>query len=350
MKPFHRGLVVGKFSPLHRGHEHLLRSALSDCSELVVIAYNKPEFAGCESERKARWFRELFPEIRALVLDDDNLTSIAGTECSFRSIPAETEAAEVHRRFVSEVYSRAIGQPLDAIFTSELYGPPFTDAVNKYFATETALAPNVVHREVDLPRVKVPISASRIRENVHALREYLSPEVYSDFVTRVCFLGAESTGKSTLTELAASRYNTAKVDEYGRELYVEKGGKLDYEDLTLIARRHVNAEEKALREAQRYLFVDTSPLTTLFYSEAMFGRASDELKQRAERRYDLTFLCMPDIPFVQDSTRVDEEFRRKQHEWYLRELARRKIEYTELSGDITARLGKLDKILTEKTV
>ena len=46
---FRRGLVVGKFCPLHLGHELLIRRAQTECEELVVLSYTKPGFAGCLS-------------------------------------------------------------------------------------------------------------------------------------------------------------------------------------------------------------------------------------------------------------------------------------------------------------
>src|SRR5436190_7066726 len=51
-KRFRRGLVVGKFAPLHRGHELVIRRASDACEEVVIISYCKPEFAGCDAERR----------------------------------------------------------------------------------------------------------------------------------------------------------------------------------------------------------------------------------------------------------------------------------------------------------
>lgn len=37
-----RGLTLGKFAPLHRGHQFLIETALGEVDELVVIAYDSP--------------------------------------------------------------------------------------------------------------------------------------------------------------------------------------------------------------------------------------------------------------------------------------------------------------------
>jgi len=61
VRHFRRGLVVGKFSPLHRGHEGLIRCAQDSCDELIIISYSNPEFAGCEASRREQWLAEIYP-------------------------------------------------------------------------------------------------------------------------------------------------------------------------------------------------------------------------------------------------------------------------------------------------
>jgi HTH-type transcriptional regulator, transcriptional repressor of NAD biosynthesis genes len=34
---FRLGMVVGKFSPLHRGHEHVIQEALMACEQVLVL-------------------------------------------------------------------------------------------------------------------------------------------------------------------------------------------------------------------------------------------------------------------------------------------------------------------------
>ena len=51
---FRRGLVVGKFAPLHKGHELVIGRALADCDEVIVISYSKPELPGCSPAERGR--------------------------------------------------------------------------------------------------------------------------------------------------------------------------------------------------------------------------------------------------------------------------------------------------------
>ncbi|WP_000802160.1 adenylyltransferase/cytidyltransferase family protein, partial [Escherichia sp. TW10509] len=68
MKPFVTGLVVGKFAPLHCGHERLINTALAQCEELFIISYSVPEMPDCEPEKRLTWLQVSFPRATVLVL------------------------------------------------------------------------------------------------------------------------------------------------------------------------------------------------------------------------------------------------------------------------------------------
>jgi NadR type nicotinamide-nucleotide adenylyltransferase len=192
---------------------------------------------------------------------------------------------------------------------------------------------------VDQQRQQVPISATQIRERPELGQRFLSPVVHASFVRRVCVLGGESSGKTTLARALAQRFATTCADEYGRELWLERGGALEYDDFLTIASTQVAREELAARGASSVTFGDTSPLTTLFYCQHEFGRAEPELQRLAERSYDLTLLCAPDFPFVQDGTRRDAGFRAEQHAFYVRELGYRRTPWLLLEGPLEARIA-----------
>ncbi len=330
-----RGLVVGKFAPLHRGHELLIRHAAAACDELFIVSYSRPELPGCGPERCERWLAELFPDARRLVVTDAVLSAhLPGVEMPRNDDPDE----RAHRRFVGLICRDIFRTTVDAVFTSETYGEPFAAELTRFFRERDPDAPAVRHVLVDLDRRAVPVSGTAIRTDVHGQRHYLSPEVYASFVERVCFLGGESSGKSTLTAALARHFDTAHVEEYGRELWERRDGQLVFDDMLAIARCQVGREETALRTARRFLFCDTSPLTTLFYSQEMFGWAAPELARLAERRYELVVLCDPTIPFVQDSTRRDAEFRARGHAWYLEQLARGGQPWMSVGGSVEERV------------
>lgn len=331
MTRFRRGLVVGKFAPLHRGHELVLSTARDRCDELWVMSYSRPELPGCGPERRAHWLAALFPEARRWVLTDE-----AARGLGWPGLPDNGAPDEAHRRFVAEACLRLGGGTVDAVFTSEGYGEGFAPALTAWFRRRDPQHPEVSHVLVDRDRRQRPISGTDVRADVHANRAWLSPVVYASFVERICVLGGESSGKTTLAAALADALGTRRVPEYGRQLWDEKAGALDYEDLLAIARRQIDDEERGARDAARFLVCDTSPLTTLFYSRFLFGRADPELERLARRRYHHVFLCAPDFPFVQDGTRQDHAFRARQHAFYEEALA--DIPHVLLTGPVGARV------------
>lgn len=340
-KLFRSGLVVGKFSPLHRGHELVIGQALAACDQVAIISYSKPEFPRCGATARRRWLSELFPQARRLVIDDSELAA----RCAERGLPPRTiphndAPDDEHRRFCAWLCHEVLGLCVDAVFTSEDYGDGFAAVLGECLSAATGSTRLVTHVSVDKGRSAVPVSGTRLRASPHEGHAFMAPLVYADFVERICLLGAESTGKSTLAEALAMALGTAWVPEYGRERWQEKGGHLEYADMLDIGRRQVALEEFATRAASRWLFCDTSPMTTTFYSEAMFGRVDDELLRLAQRPYDRIWLCAPDFALVQDGTRHDQTFRQRQHDWYLARFERDGLPYEMLTGDHPRRMAQ----------
>jgi HTH-type transcriptional regulator, transcriptional repressor of NAD biosynthesis genes len=341
---FASGLVVGKFAPLHRGHELVIRRAMEACDTLCVLSWSKPEMPGCEPERRAAWLERLFPAARRLVLTDASLAAL-NPPPEFALLPANDSDAVVHRRLCAWLCERVWQLQPDAVFTGEQYGAPFAEEMTAWFRRSDPAHPGVTAVCVDPARTVVPVSGSLLRDDIHRHRQWLSPEVYRDFVKRAVLLGAESTGKSTLAAALAERLETVHVPEFGRELWEARDGRLEFSDMLRIAREQIAREEAAAGRANEWLICDTSPLTTLFYSRRLFGNSDPALVGLAARPYDLTMLCAPDYPLVQDGTRQDEAFRAAQDAWYRRELAARGIDFVTASGSISERVDHLAAVM-----
>lgn len=169
-------------------------------------------------------------------------------------------------------------------------------------------------------------------------------------VEKIVFVGAESTGKSTLVEHLAREFGTAHVPEIGRFIWEDKKGKLDVDDYVDIAVRHRQAEDEAAARAKRYLFVDTSALTTLLlgYCFGHIQQAPDELLGYADdcrQRYAHHFVCADDIPFEQDGVREGEAWRTRIHQLVLEDLEARGIPYTIVRGTVEERARQVRRVL-----
>lgn len=340
------GLVVGKFCPLHLGHQRLIEFAGAQCDRLVILSYTRPEFPAYPPALRASWLEALFPEAIRLVLDDSVLADFAlRTGSSARVLPTNDAPEEAHREFCAWVCHRMLGLSIDRVFTSESYGDGFAASLTRYFREHAAPDHHVEHLAYDPARATTPVSGSAIRHDPDALSDFLPGPVRSSLIKRIGIIGGESSGKTTLARLLAERHETIWVPEYGRELWIARDGALLFEDLHAIAVEQIAREETAALSARRWLFCDTTPLVTAFYSEAMFGRVDPALGTMAKRRYDHILLCAPDFDFVQDGTRRDAAFRQRQHDHYAQALAAEGVPYTEITGSIAERLPLADTIL-----
>lgn len=159
-----------------------------------------------------------------------------------------------------------------------------------------------VNRLVDCDRKNVPISGTEVRKDSFKFRKYLHPCVYRDLITNVIFLGAPSTGKTTIASQLAQEYNTVWMPEYGREYWEthQVDRRLSLAQLVEIAKGHLEREEALLQQANQYLFTDTNAVTTyqfsLYYHNTVAPTLA-ELADQAASRYDLVFVCKTDIPY-----------------------------------------------------
>jgi NadR type nicotinamide-nucleotide adenylyltransferase len=115
---------------------------------------------------------------------------------------------------------------------------------------------------------------------------------------RVCFHGAESTGKSVLAE----RLGYVWVPEYGRAYCEARGTDLGMADLLAIAEGQQAAMRQAAAAKPELLILDTDPLMTAAWARMLFGEAPAPLMHYDKA--DLYLLFEPDVPWIADGTRL----------------------------------------------
>jgi HTH-type transcriptional repressor of NAD biosynthesis genes len=272
-----RGLVIGKFLPIHEGHVALIRFAAEHCDELIVSMSYTPHDP-IDPALRLSWIKTIFEDdvlIRpAMVLDDFDDESLP--------LPERTK---IWANFIKRTYPA-----VDIVFSSEEYGAPFA----QHLGAE--------HQAFDPQRKFVPISATKIRQHPFQYWNYIPPVVRPYFVKKICFFGAESTGKSTLAKRMAAVYNTEFVPEVAREII--SSNVFTMEDIVTIGYAHAARIEDKTRVANRILFCDTDAITTQIYSQHYLGAVPEVLYQLEKSvRYDLYFLFDIDVPWVADDLR-----------------------------------------------
>lgn len=223
---------------------------------------------------------------------------------------------------------------------------------SEFYGRHMSIALGAIDRRVDEARQQVPVSATMIRSDPFKYRQYVSGIVYRDLITKVVFVGAMSTGKSTITEALAEQYRTAFASEYGRDYWTEHqvDRRIGIEAFDDIAVGHIKREEQALLTADRYLFVDTNAITTYMYALDYHGRAPELLTRLAlenAQRYDLFFLCDDDIPYDDTWDRSGDQKRHVFHKQIIADLKERRIPYITLRGTLEERMRKVDDVLAK---
>ncbi len=144
-----------------------------------------------------------------------------------------------------------------------------------------------------------------MRADALAALDQLPGGTRASVVRRVCVLGAESTGKTTLARDLADALATVWVPEYGRDYTETLPDRLRYvwttPDFEIISKRQNWNEDRAARYANRIVIVDTDAFATSLFHELYVGYRAPELDAYL-RNYDLYLLTSIDTPFQMDNT------------------------------------------------
>lgn len=304
----------------------LIETALHEMDQVTVIVYDSPDQTPVPLTVRANWIRELYPSVTVVEAWDG---------------PSEVgDAPEIRQKHEEYILQRLGIAGISHFYSSEFYGE------------HMSLALGAVNRLVDLNRQKLPISASQIRQDPFRWRHLMNPRVYRDLITKVVFLGAPCTGKTTVTARMAAEMDTLWMPEYGREYWehhqVER--RLSLEQLSEIARGHLQREETLLAEANRFLFVDTNATTTYIFSRYYHSQVDPQLVKlanQASTRYDLVFLCDTDIPYDDTWDRSGDANRHVMQKQIVSDLILRHIPFFVLRGNLQDRVDTVKRVLAQ---
>jgi NadR type nicotinamide-nucleotide adenylyltransferase len=320
------GLFLGKFTIFHAGHQLVIDTALSEMDHVIVLIYDAPSSTTIPLDVRAGWIEKIYASKPVTVMK-----GWAG--------PEDTGYTEKIKTIQDKYILKMVGDKgITHFYSSEPYGEHVSKALQ------------CANRMVDLHRTIKPIAASKIQSNPFAFRKFIYPLVYADLITKIVFVGAPSTGKTSLAEKMAEEFQTEWMPEYGREYWDkhQKDRRLEPWQLTEIAEGHIVREDEKVRNANKYLFVDTNAVTTFMFGLDYHGFVEPRLAELANCaffRYDLVFLCGDEMPY--DDT-WDRSGDAKRHEFQRQieaDLLRRKTPYISLSGILVERVSKVKHIL-----
>lgn len=164
-------------------------------------------------------------------------------------------------------------------------------------------------------------------------------------VHRIALLGAECTGKTSLAIELARHLPALWLPEVLRE-FCEQRGRTPraHEQRALLEAqlaRETEGAQRALGQGLQWLVSDSTPLATALYSAELFddftlmGEAIEH-----QRRYTLTLVTAPDLPWVQDGIQRDgAQAREAFHARLLQTLGEHALEHLCVEGDPARRLA-----------
>lgn len=150
----------------------------------------------------------------------------------------------------------------------------------------------------------------------------------------VVITGAESTGKSVLTESLANHFQVQFIPEFARS-YIEKlGRKYNYSDVEYIARKQVQQLNELKKSNLPWIFCDTWLIITKVWFEEVFGRSPDWIETEIKNTFiDLFLVCDTDLPWIPDPVRENGGERRLYlHNRYIQIINNFGFNYKIISG------------------
>lgn len=323
-----RGVVVGKFYPPHLGHNYLIDTALKNCDQVDVLVVDNPAYV-IPSAKRAEWLKARHPAAKVQIIpdisDDDN-----------------SPAWALHTL-------RFLGYTPDVVFSSEPYGKTWAEAMG------------CRHVDVDISRQSVPISGTKVRQDLLESWNYLSDQTRAGLAIRIVVLGAESTGSTTLTRDLAATLEVPSVPEVGRhytESLLTASDSIKRDDYTEVAwtdadfhsigRLQQDYENAVAARSDGVIVCDTNATATELWQRRYMTKTTAEMKAIAARDVaHLYIVTSDDIPFDQDGIRDGEKFRAQMNRWFVRRVKQSGLPYIVVSGSRAERLAAAKKAATK---
>ena len=320
-----KGLVIGKFYPPHLGHNYLIDTALKNCESVDVLVVDNPAYH-IAAEKRREWLQARHPTAHVTIIpdinnDDDSVAWAAHT-------------------------MQFLGYKPDVVYSSEDYGDPWA----QYMGAQSVI--------VDKARTAVPISGTKVREDMLASWQYLSDETKAGLALRIVIVGAESTGTTTLSRDLAAALNAPWAPEIGR-YYTESILTTDKawcdDDFYRIGKLQQNYEAEMAKRSDGVVVCDTNAVATELWQRRYMGHMTKAMHAiAAQDKADLYIITGDEIPFVQDGIRDGEHIRHRMHQWFIDHIKKTGMPYIIVSGTRRQRLRKAQqaskKMIREKKV
>lgn len=165
----------------------------------------------------------------------------------------------------------------------------------------------------------------------------------------IVITGAESTGKSVLTEQLSNAFNSPYIPEIAREYVGNLNRKYTYQDVEQIARIQIEQLKNAKQQAESFVFVDTWLIIIKVWFEFVYNITPDWLiEEIRSTKIDLFLICDIDLPWIDDPVRENGgENRAILQNLYIKNIVEFGFNYRVVSGSGNQRLTNAIRFIEE---
>lgn len=144
------GFTIGKFAPLHIGHQALIEKGISENDEFYVLI-NDTDVTNISIETRAKWIQELYPNVHIILGKNPP-----------KQYGMDNESIKIQTDYLKDVFK---GIDVNKFYSGEEYGKYVGQALN---------VENVLIKK------ETPISATQIRRDIEGNKTYLNSNVYKE--------------------------------------------------------------------------------------------------------------------------------------------------------------------------
>lgn len=306
-----KAFVFGKFYPFHKGHEAMIRFALTKCDFLsVLVCCSNKETIPCAIRKD--WIEKTF--------EHEERIEVITYSYNEDELPNTSVSSEAVSALWATIFKELFPHH-SLVITSEPYG------------TFLASFMQIEHIPFDMDKRHFPVSATAIRNDLFAHWNFLPDIVKPFFVIKVVVLGTESTGKTTLTKQLADHFNCSAVAEAGRDIVADSKD-FAFKDLHTIAHEHAKRIDKTTAEDSPLVIIDTDIHITKSYALFAFQQPLQVTEAiMAANKADLYLYLNNDVEYIQDGTRLTEDDRNVLDHSHRKVLNEHNIPIIEIRGN-----------------
>jgi len=282
------GLTIGKFMPLHKGHELMLDFGVAMLDKMnIIVSGNENDVIPLMV--RYNWVRAKYkdnPNVKVHYHIDDSPTPKNIDE---NGTVLDTEFQEYWKNEFKMLAPKATH-----FVSSDMYGKTMAELLG------------IKWLPVDPKREMVDISGTEIRNDPTTFFNYISDVAKPYFVKKIAIVGPESSGKSTMIAQLGDFFGSEIVNEYGRTLSEVRGNDMNKEDfLDIMNGQQALIDIVSNKAMSLFVFIDTEAYTTYLFSKIYLGEYMEEILEFGhDQDIDHYIVLSPDVEWVDDGTRV----------------------------------------------